>query len=140
MNVRLSRRVTTALTVVATTAALTAGVLAGTVGPASASASAVSASTVAPSDWVHYLGHIENAGSHPFSVTVPLSGKYVVRYNIEGVAALSTEVDGTDLAQISGTAGLIDTQSFTLTAGTHVVDSSEPEGWLGATVYLALIG
>ncbi len=108
---------------------LSTGLVVAAIGPASAAAP----------DAVQFLSYIDGAPGKTFTVTAPATGTYVVRYDVEDVAEISSFVDARWIGTLGLTSGLHDSASFTLTTGTHTIGASEPEGYLGASVHLAQI-
>ena len=81
----------------------------------------------------------QTGGPTYLEASVPVTGTYLLEYEITGVAFFDTYVDGTELGYVGGAGGTYQTRALPLSAGGHLVQVAGPEGSGTARIYLVQV-
>ncbi len=71
--------------------------------------------------------------------SVPSAGRYVIEYDVSGVAIFDTYLNATELGYVGGPTGIYRTHAVPLTAGGQLLEVVGPEGSGTASVYIVRV-
>ena len=109
-------------------------------GTVSADAAQISRPSVTQAEVAPYrqlIGQVDESAY--LEASVPSTGSYVIEYDVSGVAAFDTYVNGTELGYVGGPTGAYQTRAVQLTAGGQLVQVVGPEGSGTASVYIVQV-